>query len=114
MLIILVKHHQSWNMKVSIKGSSLKALFSKELAISPNHCMFDNYNDPCNWHFVAMCIKHHQCEKIEISHHWVLKVASIEIAPLSLNEAMACNRNGVCISIVNGTWISLTSFSSWK
>jgi len=48
MLIILVKYHQSWNMKVSTKGSSLKALFSKELVIPPNHCMFDGYNDPCN------------------------------------------------------------------
>ncbi len=44
----------------------------------------------------------------------VWKVASIEIAPLSLNETMACNWNGVCIPIMNGTWIPLSSLASWK
>ncbi len=42
------------------------------------------------------------------------KVAFIEIAPLSPNETMACSWYGVCIPIVNGKWIPLTSFTSWK
>ncbi len=71
------------------------------------------YNDPFNWHFGVMCIKHHQCEQWNFAS-LVSKLASIEIAPLSPNETMACNWDGVCILIVNGTWIPLISFTSWK
>jgi hypothetical protein len=41
----------------------------------------------------------------------VLKVASIEITLSSPNETMAYNWNGVCIPIVNGTWIPLSSLA---
>jgi len=44
----------------------------------------------------------------------VSKVASIGIAPFSPNETMVRNWDGVCIPIMNGTWIPLSSLASWK
>ncbi len=40
MFVIIVEHHQQWNMKASTWGFSLEALFSKESTIPPNYYMF--------------------------------------------------------------------------
>ncbi len=59
-----------------------------------------------------MCIKHQQCEQVKF--HIIDAKGEIEIAPLLPNEIIECNWNGVCIPIMNGTWIPLISFASWK